>query len=210
MVLTPLLSFAARRLGMMASTQETQAGLLPKETQDIGARVIVVGFGRVGQMVARVLEQESIPYVALDTDGKLVTSERDRGIPIYFGDGRRREILERAGAANAEAVAATLADAEGAERIATICTKHWPHLVLFARAKDRAHAARLASRQAIVVEDTVEPSLQLAARVLERLGYPDGRISQTLAAVREIEMSEPREGEEAAKAKHPRKRRRES
>lgn len=188
MILTPLLAFGARKLGAIAGEGEKQGDSLPKYAEELDVRVIVVGFGRVGQTVAGVLEREGISYIALDTDGALVAKERKRGKPIYFGDGRRKEILERAGVANAEGIAATLADAEGAERIAAACARHWPHLVLFARAKDREHATRLTAQGAIVVPETVEPSLQLAARVLERLGFSDGKIAQSLSAVRELEL----------------------
>jgi CPA2 family monovalent cation:H+ antiporter-2 len=179
----------ARKLGAIGGARESAADAAP-DAGDTDVQTIIVGFGRVGRTVARVLEREQITYIALDTDGALVARERKKGKPIYFGDGRHKAILEHAGIAHADSVVATLADAEGTEHIIMLCAKHWPHLALFARAKDREHAARLTARGATVVPETVEPSLQLAARVLDQLGFSDGRITQTLAAVREAELGE--------------------
>jgi monovalent cation:H+ antiporter-2, CPA2 family len=189
MILTPGLAFLARKLGAIGGDRESAADAAP-DAGDTDVQAIIVGFGRVGRTVARVLEREQITYIALDTDGALVARERKKGKPIYFGDGRHKAILEHAGIAHADSVVATLADGEGTEHLIMLCAKHWPHLALFARAKDREHAARLTARGATVVPETVEPSLQLAARVLDQLGFSDGRITQTLAAVREAELGE--------------------
>jgi CPA2 family monovalent cation:H+ antiporter-2 len=204
MILTPGLAYAARGLGALGGAGEASGDALPKGPEEFEAQTIIVGFGRVGRTVARVLEREKIAYIALDTDGALVTRERKKGRPVYFGDGRRKEILERAGAASAESVVATLADGEGTERVVAVCSKYWPKLALFARAKDREHSARLIARGAVVVPETVEPSLQLAARVLDQLGFAEGRVAQTLAVVREAEFAaQAADREGAAKARRP-------
>jgi CPA2 family monovalent cation:H+ antiporter-2 len=213
MILTPGLAYVARRLGALGGEAESAGDSLPIGADEFEVQTIIVGFGRVGQTVARVLEREKIAYVALDIDGALVTRERRKGMPVYLGDGRRKEILERAGAAQAESVVATLEDGEGTERVVAVCSKYWPKLALFARAKDREHAARLAARGATVVPETVEPSLQLAARVLDQLGFSDGRITQTLARVREAELGILAEAGEASEKENrpvPKKRRRKS
>jgi CPA2 family monovalent cation:H+ antiporter-2 len=213
MILTPVLAFAAGRLGAAVIRRDSDGETHARGPEDLDVQVVIVGFGRVGQTVARVLEREKISYSALDSDGVLVTRESKNGKPVYFGDGRRKEILEHAGAPHAESLIATLADSEGTERVVTVCSKYWPNLALFARAKDREHAARLAARGATVVPETVEPSLQLAGRVLDLLGFSDGRITQTLAEVRESEFESPaRAGEASDKEKRPvpKKRRRKS
>jgi CPA2 family monovalent cation:H+ antiporter-2 len=164
---------------------------------------VIVGFGRVGQSIAAILEREGISYVALDHDSTLVARERKKGRAVYSGDGRRAEFLERVGMENAGALVATLADSEGAERIVATSSKHWPGVPVCARARDREHAARLHSLGAAVVLEAFEPSLQLAGRVLEKLGYTEDKVGETLAEAREIEI-----GAIHAAAKPPRPRRR--
>jgi CPA2 family monovalent cation:H+ antiporter-2 len=187
MIATPLLAHLAHRLGAMAHSTEHAGAALPDDASELEAEVIIVGFGRVGQTIAAVLEREGVSYVALDNDGALAAGERRKGRPVYFGDGRRPEILERVGAGDALSLVATLADSEGAERVVAACAKRWPDVPVCARAKDREHAARLLSLGASVVLEALEPSLQLAGRVLEKLGYPNDTVAQRLAAAREIE-----------------------
>ncbi len=105
---------------------------------------MIGGFGRVGQTIARVLRQENVLAVALDTNAPLVTEHRKAGRLVFFGDASRRELLERAGAASARAFVVTL-DAPGAtERMVEEILALRPDACVFARAKDPDHAARLA------------------------------------------------------------------
>jgi len=188
MILTPLLGFLARRAGARALSRENATTTVPADAGELEAEVVIVGFGRVGQSVAAVLEQEGISYVALDSDAALVTRERKKGKPVFFGDGRRAEILQRVGAENATALVATLADSEGAERIVATSSRQWPDVPVCARAKDRAHAARLRALGAVVVPEALEPSLQLAGRVLEKVGYTEDKVGLSIAAARESEL----------------------
>lgn len=209
MILTPVLAVAARRLGALAPLEEGADGVPAEAGAD--DQVIVMGFGRVGQTVARILEAEGVSYLALDVDGALVGRKRKEGKPIFLGDGRRPEILERAGVAHARALVVTLADFEGTERVVATCARRWPQLPIFARARDREHGTRLAAIGAVVVPEVMEPSLQLAGRVLEKLGFSEDNVAQRLAHARDAELG--REladvAKPAAKRRHraPRRRR---
>jgi CPA2 family monovalent cation:H+ antiporter-2 len=165
------------------------AGQVPPTGEgEFEAHVLIAGFGRVGRTIAGVLKAENIDYIAIDSDGALVTRERKLGVPIYFGDATRAETLERAGAARARALVVTLDEAGAAERMVAACNRRWPDVPIFARAKDPLHAAKLAERGAAVVPEAVEASLQLAARVLERLDLPEDQVAQRVALAREAEL----------------------
>jgi CPA2 family monovalent cation:H+ antiporter-2 len=150
--------------------------------------VVIGGFGRVGQTVARLVEAEHIPFVALDSNGTLVSEHRKSGRPVYFGDASRAAILERAGARNARAFVVTLDAPGAAERMVAAIRKLAPNAQVFARAKDAAHAARLAALGAAAIPEAVEASLQLGGRVLEALGLPDEAVAQRLLEAREDEL----------------------
>ncbi len=188
MILTPLLALAARRLVGRIRPAEHAGPALPADESELQNHVLIAGFGRVGRTIAGVLAAENIDFVALDADGVLVTRERKRGIPIHLGDASREESLERIGAARARAFVITLDEPAAAERMVVVCARHWPHVPVFARAKDPAHAAKLASLGAVVVPEAVEASLQLAGRVLEKLDLPEDHVAQRLALAREAEL----------------------
>jgi CPA2 family monovalent cation:H+ antiporter-2 len=188
MILTPLLAWGARNAAGRLQPADHAGRLPPSGEGEFQDHVLIAGFGRVGRTIAGVLAAEHIDFVALDSDGALVTRERKRGLPIFFGDTTRAETLERAGAARARAFVVTLDDAAAAERMVTTCAHRWPGAPIFARAKDAKHAAILAELGAVVVPEAVEASLQLAGRVLERLELPEDQVAQRLALAREAEL----------------------
>jgi CPA2 family monovalent cation:H+ antiporter-2 len=204
MILTPVLAFLAHRLGATAQYLDEAKTEIPRDAEELQAEVVIVGFGRVGQSIAAILKRKGISYVAVDQDSALVARERKKGHAVYLGDGRRPEILDRVGVENAAALAATLADIDGAEHIVATSSRHWPDVPVCARARDREHAARLRSLGATVVLEAFEPSLQLAGRVLEKLGYTEDKVGETLAEAREIEIA----AIAAGKPEKPRRRKR--
>jgi CPA2 family monovalent cation:H+ antiporter-2 len=155
---------------------------LPEDESELQNHVVIAGFGRVGRTIAAVLAAENIDFVALDADGALVTRERKRGNPIHLGDASREESLERVGAAQARAFVITLDEPVAAERMVAVCSQRWPQVPIFARAKDPAHASKLASLGAVVVPEAVEASLQLAGRVLEKLDLPEDHVAHASRA----------------------------
>jgi monovalent cation:H+ antiporter-2, CPA2 family len=190
MMVTPFLALAARRLARRLERVEQAHHALDLEHLEIDDHVVIGGFGRVGQTIARLLESESVPYVALDTDAAQVAEHRKAGLAVYFGDVARRELLERAGAKHARAFVITVNAPEAAERMAKAIVALRPDAPLFARAKDGAHAARLRALGSVeVVPEAVEASLQLGARVLEGLGLPDDVVVQRVSRAREEEFS---------------------
>jgi CPA2 family monovalent cation:H+ antiporter-2 len=189
MILTPLLARGARRVGRSLQHIDHRERLPDEGTAALEDHVVIGGFGRVGQTIARQLEAENIPYIALDTNGELVTRERKAGRMVYFGDASRREFLERAGAARARAFVVTLDDPGAAERMVSAVRELKPDALVFARATDPTHAARLVKLGAVdVIPEAVESSLQLAGRVLEGLGLPEEAVVQRVSRAREEEL----------------------
>jgi CPA2 family monovalent cation:H+ antiporter-2 len=136
-----------------------------------------------------VLEAENVPYIALDTDGDMIAHLRGEHRPVYFGDAGRPELLAKIGAERARAFVVTVGDRRAAERMVTAVRAIQPEAAVFARAADSAHAARLtALGAASVIPVTVEASLQLAGRVLERLELPEEAVSQRIDRMRAIEL----------------------
>jgi monovalent cation:H+ antiporter-2, CPA2 family len=146
-------------------------------TLDTGPRVIVAGFGRVGQTVAALLEAHRVPYVAIDLDPDRVARERQRGRPIYYGDMARTELLRHLDLDTARALVVTLDDPAVAEALVIAARAARASLVIVARARDAEHAARLYGAGATdAVPETIEASLQLAEAALVDVGIAMGPV----------------------------------
>ena len=171
MALTPLLVAAAQTL-LVRHPQRAQR---PFDDPSAGAppRVIIAGYGRVGQIVARVLHAHGIAYTALEHSIEQVeTSRRYSGMRIFFGDPGRPELLRAAQAAQAEVFVLATDDPETNLRTARLVRRLYPGLKVVARARNRQHAYRLMDLQPHrVVRETFHSSLVMARQVLETLGF---------------------------------------
>jgi len=190
MIATPPMANLARRFARALEAREANRG---QRDTDIAAglsgHVIVVGYGRVGQMLGSVLDAQELMHVGLDVDDTLVARYRSVGAGIYFGDGRRPDILRRFGIDRAAALVVTMDSPEATEQIVEAARRHWPDLVIYARARDRAHGARLIARGAThVIPETIEASLQLGEMVLMGLGVPDQTARRIIEGRRQAEQ----------------------
>jgi len=187
LVLTPFMATAGRHLGAFVARRPV-AEHIASHNLHLGHHenhVIIAGFGRIGHTVAKLLEAEDMPYIALDTDIATVSAARAAGQPVYFGDGSRVELLRRARADAAQALVITLDNAEAADHAVIAARREWPHLLIYARARDHAHAAELLKHGVTdVVLETVESSLQLGGRLLTGLGLSEGAVTRRLAQER--------------------------
>ncbi len=189
MLATPLLAGIGRRIAVRLAARRDGREHGVGDVPEFHDHVVIGGFGRVGEMVARVLDAEQIPYVALDLDAVRVAEKRKGGTPIFYGDASRREILERVGGGSARAFVVTPDAPAAAELMVTAISAAWPNAAIHARALDAGHARRLANAGASdVVPEALEGSLQLAGRVLSRIGLPDEAVDARLAVQREIEI----------------------
>lgn len=136
--------------------------------------VVVAGFGRVGQIIARVLVAKRIPVTALDANPEQVDFVRKFGAQIYYGDASRQEILEAAQTGKARAFVLAIDDPDASVRTAEVVRKHYPDLPIYARARTRAHAHRLMDLGIkIIRRETFLSSLDLTREVLRGLGYSE-------------------------------------
>jgi CPA2 family monovalent cation:H+ antiporter-2 len=189
MVLTPFLATGARWLAGRIQRIEHRDRMPSAADAELTGHVIIGGYGRVGQTVGRLLQAENVPFVALDTNGELVSEMGKPANAVYFGDAGRREFLSLAGAAGARAFVVTVNSARAAERMVAAARKERPDAPVYARARDPAHAARLHKLGALeVIPETVEASLQLGARLLEGLGLPDEAVARRVDEMRNEEM----------------------
>lgn len=142
-----------------------------------GERVLIVGFGRVGQLIGEMLERHAITYACVDSDVNLVRSARRNGKAVWWGDATKPEFLEACGAGRVDAVVVTM-DAPGKVDAVVAAVRALRHdVVLIARARDERHAAALYKLGVTdAVPETTEASLQLAENTLVDLGVPMGRV----------------------------------
>jgi CPA2 family monovalent cation:H+ antiporter-2 len=173
MTVTPLLALAGRFLSRRVDSADAQAAL-PDEH---APRAIIVGFGRVGQLVADMLAAHGKPYLAIDSDADLVVDGKQRGYAVTFSDAARGHALERLGIDRATAVILTMDEPIAAQRLVRRLRQSYPDLPIIARARDTAHAAELYRAGASqAVPETLESSLQLSEAVLVDLGVPMGPV----------------------------------
>ena len=192
MALTPLLAVAGERASARLARREQvgdPAGQ-PGDVADLEGHAVIAGYGRVGQMVGRLLDLEKVPFVAIDLDVHRVAALRRRGVPIFYGDATRPEVLERLGARRAFAVVLTIDDAAAAARGVTRIKQAWPALPILVRTRDLEHSAELLGLGATsVVPEAIESSLQLAGQVLAAAGTPSLAVAQLIDQLREADYA---------------------
>jgi len=156
---------------------------LEQENLDLQKHVVLAGYGRFGQMIARLLDANRIPYVALDMDAQQVATFKAQGVPIHFGDATRPEILWGVGIDRASAIVLTTArDPAGETRLVGLLRRRLPDLKIVARARDAQHAAALTAAGATeAVPDALASSLHLAQSVIRSCGLPEIDLNQLLS-----------------------------
>ncbi|HSD93051.1 MAG TPA: monovalent cation:proton antiporter-2 (CPA2) family protein [Methyloceanibacter sp.] len=141
--------------------------------------VIVAGFGRFGQIVARVLRARHIPFTALDSNVEQVDFVRRFGAQIYYGDAGRLDILRAAGVDKARAFVLAIDDVDASLRVAEVVSKNFPDLPIYARARDRTHVHRLMDLGVKIIErETFLSALELTRRLLRGLGFREAEVKR--------------------------------
>src|SRR6185312_3980219 len=177
MALTPLLLMLDRVLSRRAMTSLRAFDELP----EADGHVVIAGFGRFGQITARVLRAKGVPFTALDISAEQVEFVKRFGSKAFFGDASRSEVLEAAQIDKARAFVLAIDDVEAAMRAAEIVKTHYPHVPIYARARDRAHAHRLLDLGvAALRRETFLASLDLTRELLKGLGYSDRIANRTV------------------------------
>jgi CPA2 family monovalent cation:H+ antiporter-2 len=155
------------------------------------ARVLVVGYGRVGRLVGEMLTVHEIPWVAAERDARGVEAARRAGDLVYYGDASRSEFLLRCGLETARALVVTMDSPEGAEAVVAAARELRPDLTIVARARDARHARRLYDLGATdAVPETIEASLQLSEAALVEIGVPMGLVIASIHERRDAYRAE--------------------
>jgi glutathione-regulated potassium-efflux system protein KefB len=171
MAATPLLVMAASNwlLEHPEAKVEREADTIDHENP----RVIIAGFGRMGQIVGRMLRAQGVPFTALEHSVEQVEQSRRFGTMIFFGDPSRADLLRAAHVDRAEVFVLTTDDPEITIRTARLLKRLYPHLKVFARARNRQHAFKLMDLGVeVVVRETFHSSLDMGQQVMEALGVP--------------------------------------
>jgi glutathione-regulated potassium-efflux system protein KefB len=168
MMLGPLLLIAYEA----ASRRWRKAAEAPYDDIDVhDIPVIIAGFGRFGQIVARVLQVKGKPFTALDSSQTHVDFVRRFGNQVYYGDASRLDLLRAAGAQSARVLVLAIDDVDASVRAASVVRQQFPHLRIFARARSRQHAFALMDAGVTeIIRETYASSLEMAGAVLEALG----------------------------------------
>ncbi len=189
MALTPLMQPLGHwlvRSSYVMLAERMQSSLAADGAGDLAGHVIIAGFGRVGQTIARLLTAQKIAYVALDLDPLAVRAHRQSGLPVYFGNVERPEVLEQLGAGKAAAIVLTIDTPQTAKKALAAIRARWPQAPVFVRARDSSHSRQLEILGATgVVPETLEASLALAGQVLSGIGTPIDAVNSVINRIRE-------------------------
>jgi CPA2 family monovalent cation:H+ antiporter-2 len=166
-------------LGRNQQVSRAPVGLQPTGEPEsiLEDHVILAGYGRVGQSIAHFLDQEEIPYVALDLDAALVREAHEAGEPVYYGDSAERGVLESVGIDRARLMVVSHADVSSALRALAQVRITRPDLPVVVRTQDEGTVEKIMAAGALhVVPETLEASLTMASQVLLFLGVPASQV----------------------------------
>jgi CPA2 family monovalent cation:H+ antiporter-2 len=185
-VTTPFLpALADRIVARLPRRADADGHAVPAAGHGPEGHVVIAGYGRVGRTVAAFLAEQQVPWVAVDLDAAGVRDAAADGRPVVYGDASRPEILRTIGLDRAVALILTIDDPVAADRTLEAARAARPGLPVFARARDREAAARLAAAGASgVVQETFESSVALASEALEALGVPGTAVEDVVVRLR--------------------------
>ena len=185
MLVSPLILVAVDRL-LLPRYASCGATPMAEISEQQDAPIVIVGFGRYGQIVARVLLAEGIACTVLDHDADMIEAARSFGYRVFYGDATRLDLLRTAGAANAKILVVAVDGVEQSLEIVDLAREHFPQLEIVARARDVTHWNQLRDRGVMRVErELFESSLRSARSVLELRGQTPEAADQTTQRFRQ-------------------------
>ena len=181
MLLTPLMILAADRWWLPMLARFSPRPPLSEITEPQDAPVIIAGFGRYGQIIARLLHANGIQATVLEHDAEAIEALRRFGFRVHYGDATRLDLLRVAGAAKARVLVVAVDGIEPSLELVDIARENFPNLAIVARARNVQHWYQLNERGVKFIErETLDSSLMSARSVLELMGYEPHR-ARTLA-----------------------------
>jgi CPA2 family monovalent cation:H+ antiporter-2 len=179
MALTPLLSIVGNYFASKLEKDKVSMSDIYREISDLDNHVIIIGFGRVGKMVSKLLEAENTAYIAIDIESDNVSEGRKEGFPIYLGDGSDINLLKSLGADRARSVIITVDNEVTSKKTCKIININYPNLIIVVRSKDLSNSEELYKSGAkIIVPETYETGLQLGGAVLKSIGISEFEVNR--------------------------------
>ncbi|MBN9024565.1 MAG: cation:proton antiporter [Rhizobiales bacterium] len=173
MALTPLVVLSLKWL-LTPPTPEQ----LDEDFDGAGGRVLMIGFGRFGQISAQFLLAEGVDVTAIDSDAEMIRAASRFGFKVYFGDGTRLDVLRAAGIERSQIVAICTDKQEVTDRIVELIQSEFPFVQLYVRSYDRGHTLRLLKKGVnYQMRETLESAFTFGAAALEGLGVAPERIA---------------------------------
>jgi CPA2 family monovalent cation:H+ antiporter-2 len=190
MMFTPFIVMHANHWVMKWSSsdwlqQSLEMTQMAQMSMNIKKHIIICGYGRCGQNLAKLLKTQNIPYIALDLDPDRVNRALAQGDQVAYGDAAKLQFLMSAGLDRASAVVVTYLDSASAFRVLALAKEHAPHVPVVVRTKDDQELAKFqAAGASEVVPETIEGSLMLATHALALVGVPMKRVIRMVQAQR--------------------------
>jgi len=190
MMFTPFIVMRANHWVMKWSSsdwlqQSLEMTQMAQMSMNIKKHIIICGYGRCGQNLAKLLKTQNIPYIALDLDPDRVNRALAQGDQVAYGDAAKLQFLMSAGLDRASAVVVTYLDSASAFRVLALAKEHAPHVPVVVRTKDDQELAKFqAAGASEVVPETIEGSLMLATHALALVGVPMKRVIRMVQAQR--------------------------
>jgi glutathione-regulated potassium-efflux system protein KefB len=170
MALTPLVVLVVGRL--VPEAEQSFDGV--EKADGLEERVLIIGFGRFGQVASQLLLARGVDVSIIDNDTEMIRAASDFGFKIYYGDGTRLDILHAAGAGRAEVIAICVDRRDTADRIVELCQAEFPLTRLMVRSYDREHALKLVDKGVTLqVRETFESAIKFGRMALVDLGVPE-------------------------------------
>ncbi len=156
----------------------------PEEFKDKQNHVVILGYGRVGEVIAGMCQAQQIPYIVIDDDHDRISRARTQNLPVFYGDATKLHVLRSVGTDWARAAVIAVSRAKKATQITHIIRDHWPHVPIFARARDFEHSKKLIETGVTAtVPITLNASLELGKTLLQSLGCDPAQIEAAQATV---------------------------
>lgn len=180
MALTPLLVMGLR---FLPRSQDSMDGI--DAADELKGTVLIIGFGRVGQVMSQLLLARGVEVAIIDTDTDMIRSAEEFGFKVYYGDGTRLDVLHSSGAASAKAIGVCVNDQSATDKIVELVKSEFPNAELLVRSFDREHALKLITggvdKQ---VRETFESALVLGGLALRSVGATEAEAAEIIADIR--------------------------
>ncbi|MBO6548063.1 MAG: cation:proton antiporter [Rhizobiales bacterium] len=189
MLLTPLMFYMGHELSNFIDQKSNQKPEpIGDEIEALNNHILIAGFGRVGQTVAKVVSDAGYSYVALDLDHNRVKKCRSKTMQVYYGDASQIKVLEAAGISKATSVVVTLDNQAIASKTVAALRAQYQDLPIYVRARDRKHIQHLETVGATaIVSEAAESSLQLGSIILSSLDVSTDEITSLIDKYRDNE-----------------------